>query len=128
MSESDYKDSTEEFEEALKKRDGEYYTLRLFVSGMTPRSIRAIENIKQICEEHLKGRYELEVIDIYQRPELARNAQLLTAPTLVKQLPHPLRKLIGDLSDKEKVLVALDLVPKGKTGIGKPVVDKDGDA
>jgi circadian clock protein KaiB len=128
MNDSEYKDSTEEFEEALQKKDGEYYTLRLFVSGMTPRSMRAIENIKQICEEHLKGRYELEVIDIYQRPELARNAQLLTAPTLVKQLPHPLRKLIGDLSDTEKVLVALDLVPKGKTGAGVPVVDKDGDA
>jgi circadian clock protein KaiB len=128
MSESDYKDSTEEFEEALKKRDGEYYTLRLFGSGMTPRSIRAIENIKQICEEHLKGRYDLEVIDIYQRPELARNAQLITAPTLVKQLPDPLRKLIGDLSNTDKVLVALDLVPKGKTGVGEPVVDKDGDA
>jgi circadian clock protein KaiB len=126
MSDSDYKDSTEEFEKAMQEREN--YLLRLFVSGMTPRSIRAIENIKKICEEHLKGRYELEVIDIYQRPELAAKAQLITAPTLIKQLPDPLRKLIGDLSDTDKVLVALDLVPKGKTGVGEPVVDRDGDA
>jgi circadian clock protein KaiB len=126
MNDSDYKDSTEEFEKAMQEREN--YLLRLFVSGMTPRSIRAIENIKKICEEHLKGRYELEVIDIYQRPELAAKAQLITAPTLIKQLPDPLRKLIGDLSDTDKVLVALDLVPKGKTGVGEPVVDRDGDA
>jgi circadian clock protein KaiB len=127
MNDSNYKDSTEEFKKALQERERENYVLRLFVSGMTPKSIRAIENITKICEEHLKGRYELEVIDIYQRPELASKAQLITAPTLIKQLPDPLRKLIGDLSNTDKVLVALDLVSRGKTGPGEPDRDKGGD-
>jgi circadian clock protein KaiB len=115
MNDSGYKNSAEEFEKALRDRSDKNYTLRLFVSGMTPKSMRAIENLKRICEEHLKGRYDLEIIDIYQRPELAKDAQLITAPTLVKQLPPPLRRLIGDLSSTEKVLVALDLVPKRDT-------------
>jgi circadian clock protein KaiB len=123
MNDSGYKNSAEEFEKALRDRSDKNYILRLFVSGMTPRSMRAIENTKRICEEHLKGRYDLEVIDIYQRPELAKDAQLITAPTLIKQLPEPLRRLIGDLSDTEKVLVSLDLLPKGKAG-REPDLDK----
>jgi circadian clock protein KaiB len=85
------------------------YVLRLYVTGITPRSTKAILNIKGICEEHLKGRYILEVIDIYQRPQLARDEQILATPTLIKKLPLPLRFLVGDLSDKEKVLIGLDL-------------------
>lgn len=112
MNDFEIKDSTEEFEKALKAQGEFKYVLRLFVSGMTPRSIRAIENIKRICEERLKSRYELEVVDIYQRPDLIKGEQLVTAPTLIKKLPEPLRKMIGDLSDTEKVLVALDLKPR----------------
>ena len=83
--------------------------LRLYITGMTPNSKRAVENIKNICEEHLKGRYELEVVDIFQQPMLAEGEQIIAAPTLIKQLPHPLRRLIGDMSNKEKVLLGLDL-------------------
>lgn len=86
--------------------------LRLYVSGVTPRSTVAIQNLKAICEEHLHGRYDLQVIDIYQQPELARRAQVVAVPTLIKQMPLPLRHLVGDLSEKEKVLVGLDLLPR----------------
>ena len=82
---------------------------------MTPRSIKAIENIRKICEENLQGRYELEVIDIYQQPEYAKKEQILAAPTLIKKLPLPLRRFIGDMSDKEKILIGLNLVPKKDT-------------
>ena len=92
----------------------EKYVLRLYVTGMTPRSTQAIRNIKKICEEHLKDRYELEVIDVYQQPGLAREAQIIAAPTLIKKLPVPLRKLIGDMSNKERVLVGLNIEPKKK--------------
>jgi circadian clock protein KaiB len=85
------------------------YRLRLYVAGMTPRSARAIANIKAICEEHLKGRFALEVIDIYQQPVLAEGDQIIAVPTLLKKLPLPLRRLIGDLSDRERVLIGLDL-------------------
>jgi circadian clock protein KaiB len=94
---------------AVKKPKPEKYILRLYVTGITPRSSKAILNVKKICEEHLKGHYNLEVIDIYQRPQLARDEQILAAPTLIKKLPLPLRYLVGDLSDKEKVLLGLDL-------------------
>lgn len=90
----------------------QHYVLRLYVTGMTPRSITAIENIKRICEEHLQGRYELEVIDIYQHPEAAREAQLLAAPTMIKELPAPLRRFVGDMSDEEKILAGLEVLPK----------------
>lgn len=90
----------------------EKYVLRLYVTGMTSKSINAIENIRRICEENLQGRYELEVIDIYQQPEYAKKEQILAAPTLIKKLPLPLRKFIGDMSNKEKILIGLDLVPK----------------
>jgi circadian clock protein KaiB len=88
------------------------YLLRLYVTGSTPRSTRAIENMRRICEEHLGGRYDVEVIDIYQNPEAARELQIIAAPTLVRILPEPLRRVIGDLSDREKVLAGLDLQPK----------------
>jgi circadian clock protein KaiB len=85
------------------------YVLRLYVAGLTSRSRRAISNITSICEEHLRGRYDLEVIDVFQRPILAREEQIIATPTLVKRLPAPLRRLIGDLSEKQKVLIGLDL-------------------
>jgi circadian clock protein KaiB len=85
------------------------YLLRLYVSGSTLKSSRAVENIKRVCEQHLKNRYELEVIDIYQQAKLARDQQIVAAPMLIKRLPLPLRRLIGDMSDQEKVLFGLDL-------------------
>jgi circadian clock protein KaiB len=84
--------------------------LRLFVTGTTPRSARAIRNIQVICEEHLQGRYHLEVIDIYQHPERVKADQIVVTPTLIKHLPLPIRKLIGDLSDTARVLAGLDIV------------------
>jgi circadian clock protein KaiB len=90
---------------------GAHYRLRLFVTGTTPKSARAIQNIRTICEEHLQGRYDLEVVDIYQHPERVKADQIVVTPTLVKQFPLPLRKLIGDLSDTARVLAALDIVP-----------------
>ena len=98
----------------LVKKAEEKYELRLFVTGVTPRSTLAIANIKAICEEHLKGRYALEVIDIYQQPELAKKEQIIAAPTLIKTLPLPLRKFIGDLSSKERILIGLDLGAENK--------------
>src|SRR5690242_7317854 len=100
---------TEDFEKALQaKAEGERYLLRLYVTGTTPRSTRAIQNIRAICEEKLQGRYDLEVIDIYQHPEQAKPEQVVVTPTLVKKLPLPMRRLIGDLSDIESVLVGLN--------------------
>ncbi len=87
------------------------YVLRLYVAGVTRRSVAAIRSITDICEEYLKGRYSLEIIDIYKQPTLAKGEQIIAAPTLIKQLPIPLRKLIGDMANKEKVLVGLDLRP-----------------
>ena len=93
-----------------KAQDSEY-VLRLYVTGTTPRSVLAIRNIKTICEQHLKGRYRLEVIDVYQRPALASGEQIIATPTLIRELPAPLRRLIGDLSDVDRVLMGLDLKP-----------------
>ena len=90
----------------------EMWLLRLYVAGQTPNSVRAIENIKRICEEFLKGRYGLDVVDIYQQPVLAKGDQIVAVPTLIKKLPPPLRKFIGDLSATERILVGLDLRPK----------------
>jgi circadian clock protein KaiB len=87
------------------------YSLRLYVAGTTPRSARSVANIKDICELHLRGRYALEVIDIYQQPGLAGEDQIVAAPTLLKKQPLPVRRLIGDLSDRARVLIGLDLVP-----------------
>jgi circadian clock protein KaiB len=105
-------DAVEAFERAVQEVGTEHYVLRLYVTGTTPKSLRAIENIKKICEEHLEGRYELEVIDIYQKPALARGEEIIAVPTLVKKLPLPLRRFIGDLSDTEHVLFGLDVKPK----------------
>jgi circadian clock protein KaiB len=88
---------------------GEQYCLRLYVTGSTPRSLRAISRIKEICESHLKGRYTLEVVDIYQQPALAKGEQIIAAPTLIKRLPLPLRKFIGDMTDTDRILIGLDL-------------------
>ena len=102
--------TTEAFEKSLARPPREErYVLRLYVTGMTPRSTEAFANIKAICEEHLEGRYDLEVIDIYQHPALAKDEQIIAVPTLVKKLPAPLRRLIGNLSTQERVLLGLDL-------------------
>ncbi|BCS34836.1 KaiB 1 protein [Luteitalea sp. TBR-22] len=90
------------------------YVLRLYVTGSTPQSSRAVANIKAICDEHLPGRYELEVIDLYQQPELAREGDVVVAPTLVRQLPSPVVRLIGDLSNTPRVLLALGLKSDGE--------------
>lgn len=103
-------DTTASFEKAIGEPEGEdRYVLRLYVTGMTPRSTEAFATIKAICEEHLHGRYDLEVIDIYQHPALAKDEQIIAVPTLIKKLPKPLRRLIGNLSEKERVLLGLDL-------------------
>jgi circadian clock protein KaiB len=112
MNKAEKSDSEKEFEKTLQANATEKYVLRLYVTGMTPKSINALKNIRQICEENLKGRYELEVIDIYQQPEYAKKEEILAAPTLIKKLPLPLRKFIGDMSDTEKIIVGLNLVPK----------------
>ncbi len=96
------------FEEEIQKAEKDkYYVLRLYITGATPRSSRAIQNLRKICEEHLQGRFDLQIIDIYQQPGLARGEQIVAAPTLVKKLPLPLRKFIGDLSDTERILLDL---------------------
>jgi circadian clock protein KaiB len=101
--------ATERFEQALKEMSAEKYVLRLYVAGMSPRSLEAIENIKRICDENMPGRYELEVVDLYQQPIFAKDGQIVAAPTLIKELPPPLKKLVGNLSNTEKTLVGLDL-------------------
>jgi circadian clock protein KaiB len=99
----------------------EQFILRLYVAGTTPQSTRAILNARKLSEEHFGGRYQLEVIDIYQRPALARDEQIVAVPTLVRRLPLPLRRLVGDLSDTERVLVGLDLLnPKRAKAARKP--------
>ena len=85
------------------------YLLRLYVAGQTPRSLTAFANLKKICEEHLEGRYAIQIIDLLENPKLAQGDQILAIPTLVRKLPEPVRKIIGDLSNTEKVLVGLDL-------------------
>lgn len=87
----------------------ERYVLRLYVSGLTPNSARAVANLKDLCEEHLAGRYQLEIVDVFQQPELARADQIVAVPTLIRKLPFPVRRLIGDLSKKERVLVEFEL-------------------
>jgi circadian clock protein KaiB len=102
-------DSTQDFEKLIVGSKEERYVLRLYVTGMTPRSTDAVATIKALCEEYLQGRYDLEVIDLYQHPQLAMDEQIIAVPTLVKKLPAPLRRLIGNLSDVERVLFGLDL-------------------
>jgi circadian clock protein KaiB len=99
-------------EDAIAARSSaeETYRLRLYVAGQTPKSVQAFKNLKQICEKHLRGRYEIEIIDLIENPQLARGDQILAVPTLVRRLPAPIKKIIGDLSNTERVLVGLDLV------------------
>ena len=105
------RDASEAFEEAIKRKTLKRakYILRLYVTGSTGNSLRAVHNLKRLCEEHLGNDYDLEVIDIYKDPEAAREAQIVAAPTLVKRLPLPIRKFVGDLSNTQKVLVGLDI-------------------
>jgi circadian clock protein KaiB len=105
-------DVTEEYEHALEQKRTEHYVLRLYIAGNNLRSQTAVENVKKICEENLKGRYELEVIDIYQDRTKNPDDLVLAAPTLIKRLPLPLRRVIGDMTIREKVLIGLDLVVK----------------
>jgi len=98
------------------------YVLRLFITGATPNSSRAIANLKEICETYLKGRYELEIIDVYQQPLIARNEQIIALPLLIKKAPFPERRLIGDMSDTAKVLRGLSLTAINKNGTGKHII------
>ncbi len=107
--------ATESMEQAVVRRSEEKYVLKLYITGMTPRSQLALRNIEKVLKEHLGNNYELEVIDIYQQPTLARGDQIIAVPTLVKKLPEPLRRLIGDLSQEDRILLGLDLKPKEET-------------
>jgi circadian clock protein KaiB len=100
----------------------ERYKLMLFITGSTPRSTRAIDNMRRICEENLHGRYDLEVIDVYQNPEATKQLQIVATPTLVKVLPEPLRRILGDLSDRERVLAGLNLMPAADAAPGESAV------
>jgi circadian clock protein KaiB len=99
------------------RASADFFDLRLYVAGQTARSLAALANLQRICDEHLEGRYRIEVIDLVERPQLARGDQILALPTLVRKLPKPIRKLVGDLSDTERALVGLDLRPRSP---GKP--------
>jgi len=93
----------------IAKREALRYILRLYVTGQTPRSVRSIENLRRLCEKYLKGQFDLEIIDIYQQPALASEGQIIAAPTLIKTMPLPLRRLVGDFSDQKRVVLGLDL-------------------
>lgn len=103
-------------ENDLLEQGEERYLLRLYVAGQTPNSVKAFANLKRICERHLKGQYHIEIIDLLENPQLAAGDQILAIPTLVRKLPPPVRKIIGDLSDTEKVLVGLNLQPMLEEG------------
>jgi circadian clock protein KaiB len=96
----------------VENNDSGNWNLRLYVAGQTPRSLSAFKNLKEICEAYLKGKYHIEVIDLMENPTLARGDQILAIPTLVRKLPQPIRKIIGDLSNTERVLVGLDIQPR----------------
>jgi circadian clock protein KaiB len=96
-------------------RSDEYWSLRLYIAGQSPRSIQAFRNLKELCETHLAGRYEIEIVDLLENPRLARGDQIVAVPTLVRKLPEPVRKVIGDLSNTDRVLVILDLRPRGQS-------------
>lgn len=103
---------TDDVQDDEVQEDGaKEWQLRLYVAGTTDRSTAALANLRKICEEHLAGRYEIEVIDLLERPQLAKGEQIVAIPTLVRKLPEPVRKIIGDLSDRERVLIGLDLRP-----------------
>jgi len=99
------------FEGALYRSPSDVYILRLYVSGVSPKSIRAIRNVKKLCQEYLAGRYQLEIIDVFEKPSLAAGEQIIAVPTLIKKLPAPLRRLIGDMSNIKAFLLGMDLVP-----------------
>lgn len=101
--------TAEDLQEKLDKKDEQMYILKLFITGLTLKSTKAVNNAKKICEGNLKGRYQLDVIDVYQQPEIAKTEQIIAAPTLVKKLPPPIRKIVGDLSDTEKVMIGLNI-------------------
>jgi circadian clock protein KaiB len=94
-----------------RRANGEWWSLRLYIAGTTPKSMDALRNLKQICETHLEKKYRVEVIDLLDNPQLAKGDQILAIPTLVRRLPQPLKKIIGDLSNMERVLIGLDLRP-----------------
>jgi circadian clock protein KaiB len=96
------------------KEEGGFWELRLYVAGQTPKSLAAFANLKKICEEHLEGKYTIEIIDLLKQPKLAKGDQIIAIPTLVRKLPEPVRKIIGDLSNTERVLVGLDLRMAGE--------------
>jgi circadian clock protein KaiB len=104
--------STVAFEDAASRADQERYVLRLYIAGTTPASSRSVETLRAVCEKHLSGRYELSVVDVFQQPVLAKDEQIIAVPTLLKKLPFPLRRIVGDLSNEQRVLVGLDLKPK----------------
>ncbi|XHX75927.1 MAG: circadian clock KaiB family protein [Stenomitos frigidus ULC029] len=105
-------DVTASFEAAIAQPEQQYYCLRLYIAGTTPRSMLALQRLKAICETHLQGQYELEVVDVYQTDISLLTDNIVAVPTLVKQLPSPIRRIIGDLSNTEKVLLGLDVIPK----------------
>jgi circadian clock protein KaiB len=109
MKEKKAKSLTEEFDLTTSEMNKSKYILRLYITGTTSRSVEALTNLKKICEDYLQGRYILEVIDLYQKPFLAKDEQIIAAPTLIKKLPLPFRRIIGDMSNVEKVLLGLDL-------------------
>ena len=112
MPKKQVRDSTQEFERAQVRVQKTPYVLRLYVTGTTPQSARAIANIKKLCEEHLKGRYELDVVDLYQQIQLAKDEQIIAAPTLIRKLPLPQCRIIGDMSEGGRVLTGLGLQKK----------------
>lgn len=101
--------------EATSEDDAPAYDLRLYVAGHSPRSVRALDNLRKVCDEHLAGRYRVEVIDLLENPALARGDEIIAVPTLVRKLPEPIRKIIGDLSDTDRVLVGLQVRPLGES-------------
>ena len=118
MSDHEPSNSYDAFEKALEDAKTERYVLRLYVAGNTKKSANAILNLRKVCEEHLQGRYQLEVIDIYQQPSEARSDDIIATPTLVKRLPLPIRRIIGDLTELERILVGLNLIQVDDQGKG----------
>jgi circadian clock protein KaiB len=106
-------ESSPSMAKANAKADPERWNLRLYVAGQTPRSLSAVANLKRFCEAHLAGRYSIEIVDLVENPRLARGDQIVAIPTLVRKLPSPIRKIIGDLSNTDRVFVGLDLKPRG---------------
>jgi circadian clock protein KaiB len=112
MEETTRTSATKKFEKAAAGDGAGKYVLKLYISGMNPRSQQALRNLKKVCREYLGNNYELQVIDIYQQPEMARKDQIIAMPTLLKQLPEPVRRLIGDLSQTDRIILGLDLKPE----------------